>query len=155
MKPILPPLPVTVAQGPSMAISPWRLCIPHLHHHQLPPEDPFYATRCHTLSSDDSHGPEQCTEHGISRSFLWKDQLCATSYPSKHHCRGQASRASPSACSSQSCLQGSPLLYLVASSLVQEQVNVGQITWTFHVSFNGLSNDVDNISVTVRLSLLF
>lgn len=41
-----------------------------------------------------------------------------------------------------------PLSQLVAPRLVQEQISVGQITGTFHVSFNDLSNDVDNISLS-------
>lgn len=87
------PLPVTVAQSPPMATSPWRLHSPPL------PGDPSYATWCHTPASDDNHGPRQATEHGISRIFPLGTPLCATSHPSKHHCRGQASRAaSPSAC---------------------------------------------------------
>lgn len=102
------PLPVTVAQSLPRATSPWRLCTPHLHHQQPPPENPSYATWCHTSTSDDNHGPRQVTEYGISRIFLWEHQPCATSHPSKHHCRGQASRAaSPSTCSPQCCLQGS------------------------------------------------
>lgn len=76
VKPTLSPLPVTVAQSLPTATSPRRLCIPH-HHQQLPPEDPSYATWCHTPSSDDNQGPKQGTEHGISRVFpLGTPALC-------------------------------------------------------------------------------
>lgn len=183
-----------MATSPSRPIS--ATCIPYLQHQQLPPEGTSYATWCHTPASDDSLGPEQGGQHGITRVFpLGTPVLCYPLPLETHHCRGQASRAaSPSACSPQHCLWGTPLSYLVSQlprhhlatrrahlqkvhitvsvfsapeaqkdavgwqlsqyhtaalnpSLQQEQVNVGQVTWTLDVSFNNLSNEVDNISL--------
>lgn len=88
-------------------------------------------------------GPGSLQSMTSVRSSLWEHQLCATSHPSKHHCRGQSSRAaSPSACSPQCCLQGS------SSHSCLHQVWCKSKSMLVKSLELSMSSDVDNISLS-------